>query len=94
MRSMPDRVVLSAAKIEKTLPPWCDAGPANPQKNRTGFDRAWHALGYSLADLRAGWFETAFRQEAIASIAMVPAAFWLAATGSKLYCSRVRSSWS
>ena len=77
MRSMPDRVVLPAAKIEKTLSPRCDAGPANPQNNRTGFERSWHALDYSLAGLRAGWFEAAFRQEAIASIAMAPVAFWL-----------------
>jgi diacylglycerol kinase (ATP) len=37
----------------------------------------WHALGYSLAGLRAGWYETAFRQEAVASIVLIPAAFWL-----------------
>jgi diacylglycerol kinase (ATP) len=48
-----------------------------PQKQRTGFKRAWHAAGYSLAGLRAGWGETAFRQEAIVSLVLVPAAFWL-----------------
>ena len=36
-----------------------------------------HALGYSLAGLRAGWRETAFRQEALAALVMLPAAFWL-----------------
>lgn len=36
-----------------------------------------HAFGYSLAGLRAGWGETAFRQEAIASMVMLPLAFWL-----------------
>lgn len=36
-----------------------------------------HAFGYSLAGLRAGWGETAFRQEAIASMLMLPLAFWL-----------------
>lgn len=36
-----------------------------------------HAFGYSVAGLRAGWGETAFRQEAMASVIMVPAAFWL-----------------
>ena len=36
-----------------------------------------HAFGYSLAGLRAGWSETAFRQEALAAMAMLPAAFWL-----------------
>jgi diacylglycerol kinase (ATP) len=49
----------------------------NPQKARKGFSRVWHAFGYSLAGLRAGWYETAFRQEAIASVILLPAAFWL-----------------
>jgi len=51
--------------------------PVNPQKNRKGLSRVWHALGYSMAGLRAGWSETAFRQEAIASLVLVPLAFWL-----------------
>ena len=51
--------------------------PANLQKTRTGFSRVWHATGYSLAGLRAGWGETAFRQEALLSMLMLPAAFWL-----------------
>ena len=51
--------------------------PANPQKQRTGLSRVWHATGYSWAGLRAGWGETAFRQEAIAAIVLVPLAFWL-----------------
>ena len=50
---------------------------ANPQKNRRGLSRVWHAAGYSLAGLRAGWRETAFRQEVLASVVLVPAAFWL-----------------
>ena len=49
----------------------------NPQKNRRGLSRVWHATGYSLAGLRAGWNETAFRQEAIASALLLPATFWL-----------------
>ena len=53
---------------------------ANPQKDRKGLSRVWHALGYSLAGLRAGWHETAFRQEAIASLVLVPGAFWLGRT--------------
>ena len=36
-----------------------------------------HAFGYSMAGLRAGWGETAFRQEALAAMVMVPLAFWL-----------------
>ena len=49
----------------------------NPQKARKGLNRVWHALGYSIAGLRAGWGEIAFRQEAIASVILLPAAFWL-----------------
>ena len=49
----------------------------NPQKLRTGLSRVWHAGGYSVAGLRAGWGETAFRQEALAALVLVPAAFWL-----------------
>ena len=51
--------------------------PANPQKQRTGLNRQWHATGYSWAGLRAGWGETAFRQETIAALVLVPLAFWL-----------------
>lgn len=57
-----------------------DDAPVNPQKHRRGLNRVWHALGYSLAGLRAGWSETAFRQEAIASAVLIPAAFWLSRT--------------
>ena len=51
--------------------------PANPQKARKGLSRVWHATGYSLAGLRAGWGETAFRQEALAAMLMLPLAFWV-----------------
>ena len=49
----------------------------NPQKQRKGLTRMWHAFGYSLSGLKAGWSETAFRQEAIAAIVLIPLAFWL-----------------
>ncbi|WBY02183.1 diacylglycerol kinase [Ramlibacter tataouinensis] len=49
----------------------------NPQKLRTGIARIWHATGYSLQGLRAGWGETAFRQEATAALVLLPLAFWL-----------------
>jgi diacylglycerol kinase (ATP) len=52
-------------------------GSANAQKFRTGLSRIWHAAGFSLAGLRAGWGETAFRQEVIASMVLIPSAFWL-----------------
>ncbi len=51
--------------------------PANPQKLRTGFTRIFFAGGYSIAGLKAGWHETAFRQEALLAMVMTPAAFWL-----------------
>ena len=51
--------------------------PAEQQKLRTGLDRVWHAAGFSFAGLRAGWGETAFRQEAMAAVVLVPASFWL-----------------
>ena len=51
--------------------------PVNPQKGRTGFNRVWHAAGYSMAGLRAGWDEAAFRLEACLSFLMLPLAFWV-----------------
>ena len=51
--------------------------PANPQKARSGLNRIWHATGYSIAGLRAGWNEKAFRQEALAALVLVPLSFWL-----------------
>ncbi len=51
--------------------------PVNPQKNRSGLNRIRHALGYSLEGLRAGWHETAFRQEVVAALVLLPLAFWL-----------------
>lgn len=49
----------------------------NTQKTRTGLNRVWHAFGYSLAGLRAGWHEKAFQQEAVAAMVLVPLSFWL-----------------
>lgn len=51
--------------------------PVNPQKGRIGLNRVWHALGYSIEGLRAGWHETAFRQEAVAAIVLLPLALWI-----------------
>jgi diacylglycerol kinase (ATP) len=52
----------------------------NPQKNRTGLNRLWHAFGYSISGLRAAWYEKAFRQEAVGALILVPLAFWLGQT--------------
>lgn len=49
----------------------------NPQKLRTGISRVWHAAGFSLAGLRAGWTEPSFRLEACLAFVMLPLAFWL-----------------
>lgn len=57
-----------------------DREAVNAQKMRTGLVRMRHAFGYSVAGFRAGWNETAFRQEALASLVMLPMAFWLGQT--------------
>ncbi|MDZ4104126.1 MAG: diacylglycerol kinase [Hydrogenophaga sp.] len=62
------------------MSPHPDREPVNAQKLRTGASRMWHAFGYSVAGLRSGWGETAFRQEAIAAIVMIPLAFWVGQT--------------
>ncbi|MBC7394734.1 diacylglycerol kinase (ATP) [Variovorax sp. GrIS 2.14] len=49
----------------------------NPQKARKGLERVFHATLISLQGLRAGWSEPAFRQEALISIVLLPASFWL-----------------
>ncbi|MDP3759995.1 MAG: diacylglycerol kinase [Ramlibacter sp.] len=54
--------------------------PADRHKLRTGLDRMWHAAGFSMAGLRAGWAETAFRQEVLAACVLVPLSFWLGRT--------------
>ncbi len=51
--------------------------PVNPQKARTGLNRLWHATGYSLQGLQAGWGEPAFRQEAKVALLAIPLSFWL-----------------
>lgn len=50
---------------------------SNPQKARKGISRILHAGGYSLQGLVAGWGETAFRQEALAAIVLLPLAFFV-----------------
>ncbi len=61
--------------MQSSPPP--SAAPANPQKARTGLNRIWHAAGYSLEGLRAGWNEKAFRQEAVAAMVLLPVSLWL-----------------
>ncbi len=59
-----------------SLPPEA-LSPADRHKLRSGLDRVWHAAGFSFAGLRAGWAETAFRQEALAALVLIPLSFWL-----------------
>lgn len=40
----------------------------------------WHAFGYSLAGLRAGWQETALRQEMLAALILLPLSLWIGRT--------------
>lgn len=74
---MPQPLASPPISTHRTQPLEPAESPANPQKDRKGLNRVWHALGYSVAGLRAGWHETAFRQEAMASLVLIPAAFWL-----------------
>lgn len=59
------------------MPNFSKPAPVNPQKERRGLSRVWHATGYSVAGLRAGWGEIAFRQEALAALVLLPLSFWL-----------------
>jgi diacylglycerol kinase (ATP) len=53
----------------------------NPYKGRTGLDRVRRALGYSMQGLSLALrSESAFRQEAVLAVFMLPAAFWLGRT--------------
>lgn len=50
----------------------------HPQKARSGWERIVHATGYSLAGLGAAWrHESAFRQECLLALLLLPAALWL-----------------
>ena len=53
--------------------------PEDPlaQKRRAGLARVLHAARYSAAGLRAGWRQTAFRQEAMLAAVLLPASVWL-----------------
>ena len=50
----------------------------HPHQTRTGVQRIVHAAGYSVAGLSAAWrHESAFRQECVLAVLMLPAAWWL-----------------
>jgi diacylglycerol kinase (ATP) len=47
------------------------------QKSRSGIARILHATRYSVAGLRVGLKEPAFRQEMMLACLLIPASFWL-----------------
>lgn len=50
----------------------------NQYKGRTGLDRIVRATGNSINGLRLAFHgESAFRQETVAALVLIPAAFWL-----------------
>ena len=50
----------------------------HPHKAHTGVQRIVHAASYSLAGLSAAWrHESAFRQECVLAVVMLPAAWWV-----------------
>lgn len=51
---------------------------ANPHKGHTGLTRIIRATGHSAAGLQAAWrFESAFRQECLLFVALLPLGLWL-----------------
>ena len=54
----------------------------SPFKGKTGLQRVWNALHYSLAGLHAAYTcEDAFRQEVLLALLLIPASFFLPVTG-------------
>ena len=50
----------------------------NPHKGRTGLARVWFAARHSAAGLAAAWrHESAFRQEMVLALLLLPPALWL-----------------
>jgi Diacylglycerol kinase len=55
----------------------------SPYKGKTGLQRVWNALFYSLEGLRAAFrHEDAFRQEVALSLLLIPTAFFLPVSGT------------
>lgn len=54
----------------------------SPYKGKTGLQRVWNALFYSLEGLKAAFrHEDAFRQEVALSLLLIPTAFFLPVSG-------------
>lgn len=55
----------------------------SPFKGKTGLQRVWNALFYSVEGLRAAFrHEDAFRQEVALSLLLIPTAFFLPVSGT------------
>ncbi len=55
----------------------------SPHKGKTGLKRVWNALGYSLDGFAAAFrHEDAFRQETFLAVILIPAAFFMPASGA------------
>jgi diacylglycerol kinase (ATP) len=55
----------------------------SPFKGKTGLQRVWNAMHYSLAGLSAAFkCEDAFRQEALLAAVLIPVTFWLPVAGT------------
>jgi len=49
-----------------------------PFKGKTGVERLWNALGYSLQGMASAFrHEDAFRQECLLAVVLIPAAFFI-----------------
>ncbi|MDP1524677.1 MAG: diacylglycerol kinase [Rhodocyclaceae bacterium] len=59
-----------------------DTHTESPFKGKTGLKRVWNALHYSMDGLKAAYrHEDAFRQEAWLALILIPAAFFMPASG-------------
>ncbi len=56
----------------------------SPFKGKTGIQRLWNALGYSLQGLASAFrHEDAFRQEVLLTALLIPAAFFIPVGGAE-----------
>src|SRR5467141_1162723 len=56
----------------------------SPFKGKTGLQRLWNALGYSLQGMASAFrHEEAFRQECLLAVLLIPAAFFIPVGGAE-----------
>jgi diacylglycerol kinase (ATP) len=57
--------------------------PESPYKGKTGLRRVWNALGYSINGFALAYrHESAFRQEVVLTLILIPASLFLSASGT------------